>query len=69
MKEMDQSVDFKFNKIYTEYSETTNIDQILQERVRDKKESLYINMIRTVKLFLEKVKRVFLYQMYGIYHI
>ncbi len=27
---------FKFNCIYTEYSETTNIDQILQERVRDK---------------------------------
>lgn len=28
--------DFKFNQIYTEYSETTNIDQILQERVRNK---------------------------------
>ncbi len=28
---------FKFNKIYTEYSETTNVDQILQERVRDEK--------------------------------
>jgi len=27
---------FKFNAIYTDYSETTNIDQILQERVRDK---------------------------------
>ncbi|BAD63361.1 adenine-specific DNA methylase [Shouchella clausii KSM-K16] len=26
---------FKFNKIYTDYSATTNIDQILQERVRD----------------------------------
>ena len=26
---------FKFNKIYTDYSETTNIDQILQDRVRD----------------------------------
>lgn len=32
-----KSVDFKFNRIYTEYSETTNIDQILQERVRDEK--------------------------------
>ncbi len=30
-----KSSKFKFNKIYTEYSETTNIDQILQERVRD----------------------------------
>ena len=27
--------DFKFRKIYTDYSETTNIDQILQERVRN----------------------------------
>lgn len=27
--------DFKFNTIYTEYSATTNIDQILQERERD----------------------------------
>ncbi len=27
---------FKFNRIYTEYSATTNIDQILQERVRNK---------------------------------
>ena len=28
---------FKFNKIYTDYSETTNIDQILQERIRNEK--------------------------------
>lgn len=27
--------DYKFNKIYTDYSETTNIDQILQKRSRD----------------------------------
>jgi site-specific DNA-methyltransferase (adenine-specific) len=27
---------FKFNRIYTAYSETTNIDQILQRRTRDK---------------------------------
>ena len=26
---------FKFNMIYKDYSETTNVDQILQERVRD----------------------------------
>ena len=26
---------FKFNTIYTDYSETTNVDQILQDRVRD----------------------------------
>ncbi len=29
--------DFKFNMIYTDYSETTNVDQILQDRVRDAK--------------------------------
>jgi len=28
--------DFKFKTIYNDYSETTNIDQILQRRVRDK---------------------------------
>ena len=27
---------FKFRTIYTDYSATTNVDQILQERVRDK---------------------------------
>ncbi|MFG6378008.1 MAG: site-specific DNA-methyltransferase [Lachnospiraceae bacterium] len=32
-----KSSNFKFNKIFTEYSETTNIDQILQERIRDEK--------------------------------
>lgn len=30
-----KSKDFKFNTIYTSYSETTNIDQILQRRKRD----------------------------------
>lgn len=29
------TADFKFNTIYTDYSETTNVDQILQDRVRD----------------------------------
>lgn len=27
---------FKFNQIFTNYSETTNVDQILQDRIRDK---------------------------------
>ena len=31
-----KSRDFKFNKMYTDYSETKNVDQILQDRVRDK---------------------------------
>lgn len=31
-----KSKDFKFNTIYTAYSETTNIDQLLQRRTRDK---------------------------------
>lgn len=29
--------EFKFNKIYTDYSVTTNLDQIFQERVRDER--------------------------------
>ena len=32
-----KSKDFKFNTIYTDYSETTNVDQILQDRVKDEK--------------------------------
>ena len=31
-----KSKSFKFNTIYTSYSETTNVDQILQQRTRDK---------------------------------
>ncbi|MEI7839111.1 MAG: site-specific DNA-methyltransferase [Methylococcaceae bacterium] len=30
-----KTADFKFNTLYTDYSESTNIDQILQKRVRD----------------------------------
>lgn len=30
-----KSSNYKFNKVYTDYSETTNIDQILQERVKN----------------------------------
>ena len=30
-----KSENYKFNKIFTDYSETTNIDQILQKRSRD----------------------------------
>lgn len=37
-----KSKKFKFHKIYTDYSATTNIDQILQDRVRDEnKKSTY----------------------------
>ena len=31
-----KSSNFKFNKVFTDYSETTNVDQILQKRTRDK---------------------------------
>lgn len=31
-----KSKDFKFNRIFRSYSETTNVDQILQDRSRDK---------------------------------
>jgi site-specific DNA-methyltransferase (adenine-specific) len=32
-----KSKDFKFNQFYTDYAPTTNIDQILQDRVKTKK--------------------------------
>lgn len=32
-----KSDEFKFNQIYTDYSVTTNLDQILQERIRDER--------------------------------
>lgn len=39
---------FKFNTIYTDYSETTNVDQILQDRIRDEKENQGIKLMRMV---------------------
>lgn len=52
-----KSVDFKFNKIYTEYSETTNIDQILQERVRDEKGKSVYKCDQNGEVILGKSKK------------
>mgnify|MGYP000231837805 CR=1 FL=1 len=56
---------FKFNRIYTDYSETTNIDQILQERVRNEKGKAVYKYNADGDIVTDKVKREFLYLMYG----
>ena len=52
---------FKFNKIYTDYSETTNIDQILQERVRDSRgKAVYkTDEVKTESILLKKGKKAY----------
>ncbi len=52
-----KSADFKFNKIYTEYSETTNIDQILQERVRDERGKSVYKYDQNGEVILGKSKK------------
>lgn len=52
-----KSKNFKFNRIYTEYSETTNIDQILQERVRDKDGKAIYKVDEEGEVILGKSKR------------
>lgn len=60
---------FKFNKIYTDYSETTNIDQILQERVRDSRGKAVYKTDENGEVVLGQSKKEFHYQMSGRYHI
>ncbi len=48
---------FKFNKIYTNYSETTNIDQILQDRVRDKQGKSVYKTDKNGEVVLGKEKK------------
>ena len=55
---------YKFNVIYTEYSPTTNVDQILQER----EEKQLIRLAIMGKLFWLKRKKVYQCQMFGIFH-
>lgn len=56
---------FKFNRIYTDYSETTNIDQILQERVRNEKGKAVYKYNADGDIVIGQSKREFLYLMYG----
>lgn len=49
--------DFKFNTIYTDYSATTNIDQILQERERDENGKSVYKRDENGKVVLGKDKK------------
>ncbi len=59
--------DFKFNMLYTDYSVTTNVDQILQERIRNEDSKSVYKTDENGKAIIGKKKRVFLYQMFGIF--
>ncbi|WP_211272819.1 DNA-methyltransferase [Domibacillus antri] len=48
---------FKFNTIYTDYSATTNVDQILQDRVRDKHAKSVYKKDENGKVVLGKAKK------------
>jgi len=51
-----KSEEFKFNKIYTDYSPTTNIDQILQDRARDDNGKSYYKKDGNGKVIIGKEK-------------
>lgn len=63
-----KSKDFKFNTIFTEYSSTTNIDQILVERKRDGNSKTIYKVDNNGNYILAKEKMEFPFQMFGIYH-
>ncbi|MED5073378.1 DNA methyltransferase [Anoxybacillus geothermalis] len=48
---------FKFNTIYTDYSPTTNVDQILQERVRDENFKATYKVDENGKVVIGKEKK------------
>lgn len=49
--------DFKFNTLYTDYSATTNLDQILQERARDENGKSVYKKDENGKVILGKEKK------------
>lgn len=52
-----KSKSFKFNTIYTDYAATTNIDQILQERVRDENSKSRYKVDENGQVVLGKEKK------------
>lgn len=52
-----KSKNFKFNTIYTDYSATTNIDQILQQRKRDEKGKCIYKRNEEGKIVLDNEKK------------
>lgn len=63
-----KSSKFKFNTIYTDYSATTNIDQILQQRKRDENGKCVYKTDEDGNVITENEKKVFHFQMYGKFH-
>lgn len=63
-----KSKDFKFNTIFTEYSSTTNIDQILVERKRNGNSKTIYKVDNNGNYILAKEKNGVPFQMFGIYH-
>lgn len=64
-----KTADFKFNTMYTNYSETTNVDQILQDRVRDENGKSKYKTDDNGVVVMGQAKKEFHCLMYGKYHI
>ncbi|MDE0118805.1 MAG: site-specific DNA-methyltransferase [Bdellovibrionales bacterium] len=56
---------FKFNPIYTDYSPTTNLDQIFQKRARDENGKATYKTLENGDVELMEEKKVFLLLMFG----
>ena len=63
------SDDFTFNPVYTSYSETTNIDQIFQNRIRDEHNKTVYELGENGTFKHGKQKKVFRLVMYGKFPI
>ena len=63
-----KSTKFKFNTIYTDYSATTNIDQIYNKEKGMKKVNVFIKPMKMEMLLLKVKRKVFRFQMYGKFH-
>ena len=64
-----KTANFKFNTMYTDYSETTNVDQILQDRVRDENGKSKYKTDSNGAVVMGQAKKEFHCLMYGKYHI
>jgi site-specific DNA-methyltransferase (adenine-specific) len=60
--------EFKFNTIYSDYSATTNVDQILQARARNEFGKSIYRRDHNGDIVASGEKKVFLFQMFGAFH-
>lgn len=63
-----KSKSYCFNTIYGEYSPTTNVDQILQERERGENGKSIYKKDSNGEIIASKEKKASPYQMFGIFH-